>query len=108
MVALWTSDDPEVALNMLFMYLKNARLNNWWDEVTLVIWGPSAKLSVEDEMITEGLKELKAEGVILEACVVCADRYGVAEELEKLGVVVRPMGEPLSNYIKEGKNIIAV
>jgi hypothetical protein len=45
-------------------------------------------------------------GLILEACKTCADSYVVSEKLEKLGVEVRYMGVPLTEYIKEGKPII--
>lgn len=37
---------------------------------------------------------LKREGVI-EACVACANAYGVTEDLRKLGYDVKGMGKPL-------------
>ena len=49
LVVIWSSGDREVALHMVFMYSKNSKLKGWWDEVTLVVWGPSAKLLAEDE-----------------------------------------------------------
>ena len=48
LVIIWTSRDREVAKNMVFMYAKNARLKDWWPEVRLVVWGPSAALIAED------------------------------------------------------------
>jgi hypothetical protein len=48
-VIVWTSGDREVALKMVFMYARNAKLKGWWKDVTLVVWGPSAKLLSQDE-----------------------------------------------------------
>ena len=38
LVVLWTSGDPDVALKMVFMYAYNAKKNNWWKDVTFVVW----------------------------------------------------------------------
>lgn len=43
LVVLWTSQDREVAMNMVFMYTKNSKLKGWWENVRLIICGPSAK-----------------------------------------------------------------
>ncbi|MFQ3293639.1 MAG: hypothetical protein ACI8VE_000702, partial [Natrialbaceae archaeon] len=37
----------------------------------------------------------------LEACRACAEDYGVAEDLEDLGIAVEYMGDPLTNYLKD-------
>jgi hypothetical protein len=44
----------------------------------------------------------------VEACKNCADNFGVSEKLEKLGVVVRYMGLPLTEYLKNGEKIITI
>jgi hypothetical protein len=49
---------------------------------------------------------MKNAGVISEACKACADKYGVSQHLEQLGVQVRYMGQPLTDYIKAGKKVI--
>ena len=59
LLIVWTSGDPDVAHKMVFMYANNAQKNGWWDQVTLLIWGPSAKLSSEDKDIQASLKEMK-------------------------------------------------
>lgn len=102
LAVLWTSGDPEVAEKMAFMYTLNAKRQGWFDEVVLIIWGPSAKLAVENEMIGEYLKTMQEAGVKLEACLYCAKMYGVEEKLAKMGVDVKGMGVPLSDYLKTG------
>ena len=106
LVVVWSSRDRDVALNMVFMYTLNAKLRGWWDDVRLIVWGPSSKLLIEDKDLQEEVKKMKDAGVILEACKACSDRYGVSEELERLSIDVKYMGIPLTEYMKDGRNII--
>ena len=99
---VWTSGDRDVALKMVFMYTFNAKKNKWWDEVRLLVWGPSSKLLSEDQELQDYVKKMKDEGVILEACKACADMYGVSDKLSALGVDVKYMGKPLTDMIKSG------
>jgi hypothetical protein len=97
---VWTSGDRDVAIKMVFMYTLNAKKREWFDEVQLVVWGPSAKLTSVDTEIQAGLAEMAAAGVELVACKACADSYGVSEKLEELGIEVKYMGGPLSDMLK--------
>ena len=106
LLIVWTSGDPEVAHNMVYMYAFNAQKNGWWDQVTLLVWGPSSKLSSENTEIQESLKKMKDQGVELLACKGCADRYGVSAKLEELGIEVKYTGTYLSDFIKSGKKVI--
>lgn len=98
---VWTSGDPEVAHRMVLMYGHAAKRNQWFHEVRLIIWGPSARLVASDKDIQAKLKAMQKSGITLEACVVCADSYGVSDQLRELGIEVKPMGRPLSNIIRE-------
>ncbi len=102
LAVLWTSADPEVAEKMVFMYTLNAKRQGWFDEVVLIIWGPSAKLAIENEMIKDYLKRMQEAGVRIEACLYCAKMYDADEKLSEMGVDVKGMGVPLSNYLKSG------
>lgn len=102
LVVLWTSGDPEVAEKMAFMYTYNAKTQGWFDEVVLIVWGPSSKLAAENEMIQDYIKKMQEAGVKTEACLYCAKMYGVDEKLAELGIDVKGMGVPLSDYLKEG------
>lgn len=108
LIVLWTSGDKEVALNMVFMYTLNAKKRGWWHEVCLIVWGPSARLLSEDPELQEYLSRIQAEGVQLEACIRCAENYGVSEKLEKMGIDVKLMGVPLTEYLKAGNKIITL
>jgi hypothetical protein len=108
LVVLWTSGDREVALKMVFMYTLNAKLKGWWEEVILVVWGPSAKLLSRDQELQGKIEQMKEAGVVLEACKACADLYGVSPTLEQMGIAVKYMGVPLSDYLKEDRAVLAL
>ena len=108
LAVLWTSGDPDVAEKMVFMYTLNAKRNDWFDEVVLIIWGPSAKLAVENEMIRDYIKTMQDAGVKTEACLYCAKKYDVHEKLAGMGVDVKGMGVPLSDYLKEGWKVLSL
>ena len=108
LVVLWTSGDREVALKMVFMYTFNSPRFEWWEDVTLLIWGPSSKLLSEDTELQEYVAKMKEAGIHLKACKACADQYGVSEKLESLGVNVKYMGGELTEFIKEGRHILSL
>ena len=106
LVVLWTSDDPNVADKVALMYTHAAKKAGWFKEVTLIIWGPSAKLTAENPAIQEKLKAMKKDGVVIEACIACANAYGVTENLKSQGFDVKPMGLPLTDYLKSGFKVL--
>jgi hypothetical protein len=106
LVVVWTSGDFEVAEKMVYMYVLNAKRADWFDEVIFIVWGPSAKLLSENEKLQESLDEMKSEGIILEACIACANMYGVADDLRKMEIDVKGMGSVLSDYLKKGYKVM--
>lgn len=105
---VWTSADREVALKMVFMYTQNAKLNGWWDNVRLIIWGPSARLLCDDPELTERIRLMLHVGVTVEACKACSDLYGVSERLADLGVDVKYVGEEFTEVLREGGRVLTV
>ena len=106
LVIVWTSDNPELARTMVFMYAHNAKRMKWFDEVTLIVWGPSAKLTAENEEIQKEIAQMKEAGVKIEACIACAQMYGVDGKLRQLGYDVKGMGRPLSDYLKQNYKVL--
>ena len=106
LAVVWTSNDPEVAEKVCFMYTQNAKLKGWFDVVVLVVWGPSAKLLSENKILQERIKQMIADGVKVEACVACANMYGVADQLAALGIEVKAMGPVLTVYLKENWKVL--
>ncbi len=106
LVVVWTSDDPYVAERVALMYTHAAKTAGWFSEVTLIIWGPSAKLVSENLKIQDKLKAMQKDGVEIRACIVCADAYGVTKDLEMLDFDVRGMGKPLTDYLKSDAKVL--
>jgi len=106
LVVIWTSGDPEVAFNVCLMYTHAAKKNNWFERVILVVWGPSAKLLSENIKLQEKLKAMQNDGVETKACIVCANNYNVTDELKNLGLDVKGMGVPLTEYLKKGYKVL--
>ena len=100
LLVVWTSGDKEVAKNMVFMYTLNAKKNGWWETVNLLVWGASSKRLAEDQELQDYLLKMKEAGVALFACKACADIYGVSDKLSSLGIDVKYMGIPLTQYLK--------
>lgn len=103
---VWTSGDAEVAHRMCLMYSNAAKEQGWFDEVRLVVWGPSQKLVAADKHIREKVLAMQEAGVIVEACVACARSYGLVDRLEEIGLPVKPMGKPLSDFLKTDYKVI--
>ena len=108
LAVLWVTQDKEAAKNMAFMYAKNSKLKGWWEQVRLIVWGPSARVLAEDAELQAELIDLKAAGVELLACKACSDRYGVSDKLTELGIEVIYMGAPLTGMLKEGWATLSV
>ena len=106
LVILWTSDNPSLAETMVFMYAHNAKRNGWFDEVTIIIWGPSAKLAADNEEIQAYIRRMMEDGVKIEVCIACAQMRGVETTLRELGYDVRGMGRPLTDYLKRGYRVL--
>ena len=98
---VWTSGDPDVAHRMALMYTHAAKRNGWFDDVTLVVWGPSQRLLCADKDLKAKITQMQDDGVTVEACIACAKTYGLVDELKELGLPVYGQGEPLSNALKD-------
>ena len=105
---LWTTDNKDTIFNMLSMYAINSKRFGWWESVNVILWGASVKLAGEDTQVQTEILEMQSAGITIEACKDCCDNFGVAGTIEKLGVVVRYMGEPMTNYIKSGEKLLTL
>jgi len=107
LIVVWSTADKEVASKMVFMYTLNAKKFSWWQEITLIVWGPSARLLAEDLELQLTIREMRKAGIKLEACLACAESYRVDKKLADLGIDVKYMGEPLTTYLKSGYKILS-
>lgn len=66
------------------------------------------QITKNDTQIQTEILEMINAGVTIEACKDCADNFGVTEKLERLGISVRYMGLPLTEYLKNGEKLISI
>ena len=100
LAVVWSSGDRDVALKVTFMYTLNAKSQGWFDEVTLIVWGPSSLLLSQDRELQEYVARMQEAGVEVVACQACADSYGVSDALRTLGAEVKYMGRPLTDMLQ--------
>lgn len=105
---LWTSNDKDTFKHMVAMYSVNALKNKWWEEINVLIWGGSTKLSKEDKGVQKTIQKMILAGVTVEACLACADIYNATEVLEAIGVDVKYTGTTLTDYIKGEDQLITI
>jgi hypothetical protein len=108
LVVLWTTGDREVALSMVLMYTLNAKLRGWWNDVTLIVWGSSSRILAQDTELQDHVTAIRDAGVTLLACRRCAEMLGVVEDLEKLGIDVKYMGEPFTEILKSDARLVTI
>lgn len=105
---LWTNADLLTSEKMVMMYGTNSKLHGWWNEVTIIVWGATAKLVAENELIQEKIKMAMHTGVKVSACKACADQLGVSETLLSLGIEVKYWGVGLTEILKEDEALLTI
>lgn len=104
---LWTSKDKDTFMYMVAMYAHNSIKNSAWDEVNIIIWGSSTRLSGEDKEVQNELQKLIKNGVTVEACKACADKMKLTTTLKDLGITVKYMSK-LTGLIKDKEHLITI
>ena len=100
LMVVGTSADPDVADKVCLMYTHAAKKYGWFADVHLVVWGPSQRLLVGDPAIQAKVKAMQDDGVVIEACVACASKLGLVDQIRELGYEVKGMGAPLTEALK--------
>ena len=104
---LWTSGELDVAMKVVLRYIENVLTKETWKEIDLLIWGPSVKLAAEDDSVKVKLENLMKKGLKAEACIVCAEEYGVSDTLKSMGVRLEMTADTVTEIIKKQKPLIS-
>ena len=105
---LWTNSNPVTSEHMVLVYATNAMLNRWYDKVTVILWGDTQKLALENEAIQLKMMLAKQAGVKFTACVTCSRNLGCTAELEQNDIENVRWGERLSLLMQEGKPLLTI
>lgn len=100
LLIVWSSGEIEVAKKLVFLYASVMLERKYWDEATIIVWGPSAELLANNADLQEQFKKVQDTGVKFFACVVCADDYGVSDKLRELGITLIHTGEMLTEALQ--------
>lgn len=105
---LWTNADMDTSLRMVMMYATNSMIEHWWEDVTVIIWGATARLAAENDQIQEAIKVAMNVGVKFSACMACARQLGVVEKLESMGIEVKGWGKPLTELLQGNEKLLTI
>ena len=100
LLIVWSSGEKEVARKLVLLYGSVMLERKYWDEATIMIWGPSAQILAEDKELQEQMLTVRNSGVAFNACIVCTDDYGVSDKLRALGVKLIHTGEMLTEALQ--------
>lgn len=105
---LWTTDNRDTIFNMLSMYAINSVNRGWWKHLNIILWGASVKLVANDTQVQTEVLEMIQTGITIEACQDCCETSGVTSIIKNLGIDVKYMGAPFTQYIKDGEKILTI
>ena len=100
LLIVWSSGEKEVAKKLVLLYGSVMLEQKYWDEATIMIWGPSAQILATDIELQEQMMLVRDSGVKFNACVVCTDDYGVSDKLKEFGVKLIHTGEILTEALQ--------
>jgi hypothetical protein len=101
LVVVWKSAIETDITKFILPYAYNSKLQGWFDEVEVLIWGASQEAVALNPDYMDQIKHMNAEGIKFHACKMCSDSLGVSEILESLGVNVMYTGVYLSDAQKD-------
>jgi len=105
---VWTNDNPDTSENMVCAYAQSSMQNNWWNEVTIIMWGAVVKYVANDSRIQKRLQEVAEHGVRISGCRSCAEQFDAVETIEALGFELDYWGESLTRLLKEDQKILTI
>ena len=106
---LWTNADPTAGKLMVMMYAKYSMKNGWWDKCTVILWGATVQLMLENQELQQEMNALRDEyGVEFAGCITCARELDAADGLTALGVELEPWGPHLTRLLQTGAPLLTV
>jgi len=106
LLIVWSSGEKEVAMKLILLYGSVILERKYWDQATIMLWGPSAKLLAQDEELQEKVRLVQKSGVKFNACVVCTDDYGVSKRLQEMDIELIHTGEILTQALQSDTKVI--
>lgn len=99
---------PEKAFTGM-MYAVNAKKNKWFENVSMMLFGPSEEFIAKADSESKPAQLLKSAvdiGITPIACKGISDRDDLTFDLKNLGVEVEYVGSIISSFIKKGYQVL--
>ena len=104
---LWTNADLTTGKLMVMMYARYSMKNGWWDRCTVILWGATVRLMLENQELQREMKALREEyGVEFAGCITCARELDAVDGLTALGVELEPWGPHLTRLLQTGAPLL--
>ena len=87
------------------LYAHWAVRSGYMDAARVFLWGPAAELVIKDMELKAMVEEIINMGETIYVCKACSDKYGVSEELEKMGCRVEYVGPVSTKFIRQGYTV---
>ena len=100
-ILIWLSSGDMEKLEPGILYGVNARKHNWVDDVQFVVFGQSEQLMLEHSETFELLQNNNTA-----YCKFVADDLEITDQLKDKGANIIYVGDYISNFIKEGYQVI--
>lgn len=104
---LWTDKDKDKAEKVIMRYLDSIINKQQWAGVEVLLWGPSEELVANDLEINKKVLSLIEKGIVINACEICADEYGIADKLKSLGIKFIDVEDALTQILKQQKPFVS-
>ena len=65
------------------MNAAHSLVRGWWEKVTVILWGETARLAAADPAVRERIVLAMEQGVKFSACITCAKELGVEQALRR-------------------------
>lgn len=101
LLVVWKTNNDIDIHKFVIPYVYNSKVQDWFSEVDLLIWGASQEKIIDDKELQDFIETVLKSGVRIYACKMCADSLNATEALEVLGVNVMYTGEYLSDKLKD-------
>lgn len=103
---LWTTEEKEVAMKVVLPYVFHGMATGWWEEISLIIWGPSVRLVATDPEVAAMVRDILDSPIRVVACKLCTDKYEVTDFYHKMGIETEYVGAGLSSAIKSDEKVL--
>jgi hypothetical protein len=98
---VWKSNNKIDIEKFIIPYIYNSKVQQWFDDVEVIIWGVSQETVSNSSDYEQKIKEFISLGISVYACKMCADGLNVTDVLESIGVTVIYTGAHLSDRLKD-------